>query len=159
MPAAKLAISGTAAPQRDPDVALSLALTGERLNGLDALLETSLPPWGPYALTARLRFPQRGYEVEAIRLALGASVVEGRGSLDTSRAPPKFDVALAAERIRLDDFLFGDWSPFGAHRPGEPLTVERAANGRRGRPRAHAIFSRGSWAGRGFDLAVKRSSQ
>jgi hypothetical protein len=160
LPAAKLAISGTAAPQRDPDVALSLALTGERLNGLDALLETSLPPWGPYALTARLRFPQRGYEVEAIRLALGASVVEGRGSLDTSRAPPKFDVALAAERIRLDDFLFGGWSPFDAPGgPATPLTVERArAAVAEGARRAHAIFSR-ELLGRGegtFDLAAKR---
>ena len=59
-PGARLAISGTAAPQRDPAVALSLALSGERLDGLDSLLEASLPPWGPYALTGRLRFSQAG---------------------------------------------------------------------------------------------------
>ena len=159
-PAAKLAISGTAAPQRDPDVALSLALTGERLNGLDALLETSLPPWGPYALTARLRFPKRGYEVDAMRLAIGTSVAEGRGSLDTSRTPPRFDVALAAERIQLDDLQFGDWSPFEVPGgPATPLTVESArATVAEGARRVHAIFSR-ELLGRGegtFDLAAKR---
>ena len=159
-PAAKLAISGTAAPQRDPSVVLSLALTGERLNGLDELLETSLPPWGPYSLTARLRFPQRGYEVDAMRLAIGTSAVEGRGSLDTSRTPPKFDVALAAERIQLDDFPFGDWSPFEVPGgPATPLTVERARSTvAEGARQVHAIFSR-ELLGRGegtFDLAAKR---
>ena len=107
-PGARLAISGTAAPQRDPAVALSLALSGERLDGLDSLLEASLPPWGPYALTGRLRFSRRGYEVEAMRLALGRdSVLTGRGSLDTTLTPPRFDVSLAAERIQLDDFPLG----------------------------------------------------
>ena len=159
-PAAKLAISGTAAPQRDPDVALSLALTGDRLNGLDSLLETSLPPWGPYALTARLRFPRRGYEVDAMRLAVGTSVVEGRGWLDTSRTPPKFDVALAAERIQLDDFPFGHWSPFEVPGgPATPLTVERARSTvAEGARQVHAIFGR-ELLGRGdgtFDLAAKR---
>ena len=133
-PAAKLAISGTAAPQRDPNVALSLALTGERLSGLDDLVETSLPPWGPYALTARLRFPKRGYEVDAMRLALGESVLEGKGALDTARRRPKLDVSLAAERIQLDDFPLGEWSPFGERTArASPMTVERRAPGRRRR--------------------------
>ncbi|MGH8682354.1 MAG: AsmA family protein [Burkholderiales bacterium] len=159
-PAAKLAISGAAAPQRDPDVALSLALTGERLSGLDAILETSLPPWGPYALTARLRLAARGYEVDGMRLALGDSVLEGKGSLDTARAPPKLDVAFAAERIQLDDFPFGDWSPFGRRvGPGTPLTVgtarEAVAGGARG---IHALLSR-ELLGRldaDLDVAVKQ---
>jgi len=143
-PAAKLAINGTAVPQRTPDVALSLALTGERLSGLDALLETSLPPWGPYALTGRLRFRQRGYEVDAIRLAVGASAFEGRAALDTRPTPPKFDVSLAAERIQLDDFRFGEWSPFAASGGAAgPMTVETArAAVAAGARRAHAIFSR-----------------
>ena len=143
-PAAKLAISGTAAPPRNPDVALALALTGARLDGLDTLLGTSLPPWGPYALTARLRFPKRGYDVEAIRLTLGESVLEGKGSLDTTLAPPKLDVALAAERIQLDDFPLGEWSPFGERAvPADPMTVETTRRAvAAGARRAHAIFSR-----------------
>ena len=143
-PAANLAVSGTAVPQRNPDVALSLALKGDRLDALDALFAASLPPWGPYALDARLRFSKRGYELDAMRLALGESVLTGSGSLDTARTPGKFDVSLAAGRIRIDDFPFGDWSPFGGEGgPSAPLTVgtarETVAAGAR---RAHAIFSR-----------------
>jgi uncharacterized protein involved in outer membrane biogenesis len=160
-PAAKLAIGGTAVPQRQPDVALRLALTGERLDGLDELLESSLPPWGPYALTGQLRLSKRGYEVEAMRLALGGSVLTGKGTLDTTAAPPKFDVSLAAERIRLDDFPLGDWSPFEARSAGGvPLTVETARQAvREGARRAHAIFSQellGRLAG-DVDLVVTRA--
>ena len=127
---------------------------------LDALLEASLPPWGPYALTARLRFPKRGYEVSTMRLALGESVLDGKGSLDTARTPPKLDVSLAAERIQLDDFPVGDWSPFGERTgPGSPMTVESArqavAGGAR---RVHAIFSREllRMGDADVDVAVKR---
>jgi uncharacterized protein involved in outer membrane biogenesis len=143
-PAARLAISGTAAPQRDPGVALSLALTGDRLSGLDDLLETSLPPWGPYALTGRLRLTKPGYEVDALRLVLGESVLDGTGSLDTSRARPRLDVSLAAERIQLGDFPLAGWSPFAPPAgPTEPLTVEAARRAVAGGARnVHALFSR-----------------
>jgi hypothetical protein len=160
-PGARLAISGTAAPQRDPAVALSLALSGERLDGLDSLLETSLPPWGPYALTGRLRFSRRGYEVEAMRLALGRdSVLTGRGALDTTLAPPRFDVSLAAEGIRLDDFPPGDWSPFEPRTgPSRPVTVETARQAvAAGARQTHAILSR-ELLGRAegtVDLVAKR---
>ncbi|MGE5792457.1 MAG: hypothetical protein ACM36B_07180, partial [Bacteroidota bacterium] len=161
-PAAKLAIGGMAVPQRQPDVALRLALTGERLDGLDELLEASLPPWGPYALTGQLRLSKRGYEVEAMRLALGESVLTGKGTLDTTAAPPKFDVSLAAERIRFDDFPLGDWSPFeprGGAR--DPVTVESARQAvREGALRTHAVFSQellGKVAGE-LALVVKRVS-
>ncbi len=161
-PAAKLAIDGTVVPQRSPEVALTLALTGERLDGLDDLVAASLPPWGPYALTGRLRFSKRGYEADALRLSLGASVLTGRGSLDTSLAPARFDASLAAGRIQLDDFPIGDWSPFEPRTgTGRPLTVESTRQAvKAGARRAHALFGRellGSADGK-LDLAVQRVS-
>lgn len=142
--AGKLAISGSAVPQRSPDVALSLALTGERLDGLDTLLATSLPPWGPYALTGGLRFSRRGYEIDAIRLALGRSVLEGNASLDNTRAPPNLTVSLNAERIQLDDFPLADWSAFDKPEgSAEPMTLDSARQAiGEGARRVHAILSR-----------------
>jgi hypothetical protein len=143
-PPARLAVSGSALPQRDPDVELSLALNGRRLDGLDTLFETSLPPWGPYALSARLRFSTRGYELDAMRLALGSSVLEGKGSLDTSLTPPKLDAALASEHIRTQDFPLGDWSPFGQPSGGSsPMTLDTTRQTiAAGARRVHAMFSR-----------------
>jgi hypothetical protein len=143
-PAAKLTLSGAAAPQRVPDVALSLALTGERLSALNTLLGTSLPPWGPYALSARLRVANRGYEMVALRLVLGKSVLDGSGALDTTLPRPKLDISLSAERIQLDDFPLGEWSPFEQRAgPASPLTVQstrKAVAG--GAQRVHALLGR-----------------
>ena len=165
VPAARLEITGAAVPERDSRVALAVALTGERLSALDELFGATLPPWGPFALGGRLRLARRGYEVEALRLALGESVLEGRGTLDTGRSPPWFDVALAAERIRLDDFPLGEWSPFEARdasgswaRPATPTVESTRAAVRDGARRVHVLFSR-ELLGRAegsFDLAVQR---
>ena len=144
-PGARLAISGTAAPQRDPAVALSLALSGERLDGLDSLLEASLPPWGPYALTGRLRFSRRGYDLEAMRLALGRdSVLDGRGSLDTSRTRRGSRFRSPRSGSSSTTFRSGNWSPFESGTgPSGSMTVETARQAvAAGARQVHAIFSR-----------------
>lgn len=112
---ARLVVAGEVAPRvASPDVELVVGLTGTSFAELRPLLRTSLPPWGPYAGAARLRVSNWGYEVEDLRLAVGSSVLEGRGALDTSRARPLLNVALDATSIQLDDFSFAEWSPFDA---------------------------------------------
>jgi hypothetical protein len=112
---ARLTIAGEVAPRvAEPDVDLVVGLTGTSFAELRPLLRTSLPPWGPYAGAARLRISKWGYEVEDLRFAVGSSVLEGRGALDTSRAKPLLSVALDATTIQLDDFSLAEWSPFDA---------------------------------------------
>jgi len=112
---ARLTVAGEFAPRvAEPDVDLVVGLTGTTFAELRPLLRTELPPWGPYAGAARLRISKWGYEVENLRFAVGSSVLEGRGALDTSRAKPRLDVALDASTVQLDDFRFDQWSPFEA---------------------------------------------
>ncbi len=113
---ARLSVSGALAPRTDaPDVDLVVGLTGATFAELRPLLRTSLPPWGPYGGAARLRISKWGYEVEDLRFAVGESVLEGRGALNTARQPrPLLDLALTAASIQLDDFPLAEWSPFDA---------------------------------------------
>jgi uncharacterized protein involved in outer membrane biogenesis len=114
---ARLSLSGELAPRvASPDVDLVVGLTGTTFADLAPLFRTSLPPWGPYAGAARLRVSDWGYEVENLRFAVGESVLEGRGALETSRPRPLLTVALDATSIQLDDFAFGTWSPFDARK-------------------------------------------
>lgn len=109
---ARLVVAGEVAPRvASPDVDLVVGVTGSTLAELRPLLRTSLPPWGPYAGAARLRISGWGYEVEDLRLSVGESVLDGRGALDTSKHPPRLDVALDAQRLQLDDFPLDEWSP------------------------------------------------
>jgi len=98
-------------PFSDRDVELALNIEGARLDTLDGLFRTALPPWGPWSLAGKFHMTRRGYEVSTLRLQVGASRLTGRGKLDTTLTPPRIDVALAAPTIQLDDFRFGDWSP------------------------------------------------
>lgn len=93
------------------DVELALTASGERFDALDKLLRVSLPPWGPWSLNGRFRMSARGYAVDDLQLAIGSSRLAGRGSVDTTQARPRLDIALASPLIQLDDFRLGGWSP------------------------------------------------
>ena len=92
------------------DVELGMKVQGERFNQLDKLLHVSLPPWGPWSASGRFRMSTRGYEVEDLQLIVANSTLTGRGSLVTSTARPRLDMALNSPLIQLDDFALNGWS-------------------------------------------------
>ena len=92
------------------DLELALDLRGERLDALDRLLRVSLPPWGPWSAEGRFRMNTRGYTVDALRMQVGSSVLNGRGSIDTASGKSKIDIALDSPLIQLDDFKLQQWS-------------------------------------------------
>jgi uncharacterized protein involved in outer membrane biogenesis len=92
------------------DIELALDLRGERLDTLDRLLRVSLPPWGPWSAEGKFRMNARGYAVDALRLQMGSSVLNGRGAVDTASGKSKIDIALDSPLIQLDDFKLQQWS-------------------------------------------------
>lgn len=91
---------------------LTLKIEGERLDTLNRLARTELPPWGPWSLGGRFVASARGYEVPDLVLRVGDSRLVGRGRYTSGVQRPRLDVALTAPRVQLDDFRFGAWSPF-----------------------------------------------
>jgi hypothetical protein len=98
-------------PFAKPDIDLALEMRGSRLDNLNLLANTSLPPWGPWSATGKLHVSPAGYEVPSLLLQVGSSRLNGHGKIDTRVVPPRIDVDLTAPTIQLDDFRFGDWSP------------------------------------------------
>jgi|WetSurMetagenome_2_1015567.scaffolds.fasta_scaffold01790_6 AsmA family protein len=98
-------------PFANPDIDLALEMRGSRLDNLDLLANTSLPPWGPWSAAGKLHVSPAGYEVSSLLLQVGSSQLNGHGKIDTRTVPPRIDVDLTAPTIQLDDFRFGDWSP------------------------------------------------
>jgi len=125
---ATLRIDGRLArPVTDRAATFALNLEGPRVDSLSRLARVSLPPWGPYALSGRLAVSNRGYEVADMSLRVGRSELRGRGSLDTTVAPPRIDVLLESPTVQLDDFRLGDWWPV-ERKPAAasaPMTVEQ----------------------------------
>jgi hypothetical protein len=98
-------------PFANKDIELRLDMSGSRLDNLNSLAHTSLPPWGPWTATGKFHMSSAGYEVSSLLLQMGSSQLFGQGKVDTKAVPPRIDVALTAPTIQLDDFRFGDWSP------------------------------------------------
>jgi uncharacterized protein involved in outer membrane biogenesis len=98
-------------PFSQQDVELALDMKGSRFDNLDALVHTSLPPWGPWSVSGKFHMTASGYEVSALQMKVGSSQLDGHGKLDTKVTPPRLDIELAAPTIQIDDFRFGAWSP------------------------------------------------
>jgi uncharacterized protein involved in outer membrane biogenesis len=98
-------------PLAKNDIELALDMRGSRLDNLNTLAHTSLPPWGPWSATGKFHISSGGYEVSSLLLQVGSSQLTGQGKVNTKVVPPRIDVALTAPTIQLDDFRFGEWSP------------------------------------------------
>jgi uncharacterized protein involved in outer membrane biogenesis len=110
--ATRLVLSGEVErPFSGKEIEVALDVQGERLDSLDRLTHTALPPWGPWSIAGQLHVSDRGYDLPSLRLQVGSSRLEGQGRFDTKIVPPRLDVALAAPQIQIDDFRLGDWSP------------------------------------------------
>ncbi|HTS55038.1 MAG TPA: AsmA family protein, partial [Burkholderiales bacterium] len=86
---ATLALSGTVAlPITQREMQLQLSVQGARFDSLNGLARVELPPWGPWEFGGRFRVSSGGYEVPDLRLRVGESRLNGRGSLTTTGVRP-----------------------------------------------------------------------
>ncbi len=127
---ASVTLSGSIARPIGSDVRLALQANGRRFDTLNKLARTELPPWGPWSAAGKFRMSPAGYEIDDLRLQVGASVLNGEGRLETASGRPRVNVALSAPIIQLDDFRFADWSPFEKN-PGDAKTPATADDVRR----------------------------
>ena len=98
-------------PFSDKDIELALDMNGSRMDNLNSLTHTALPPWGPWSASGKFHLSRNGYEVTSLLLQVGSSKLSGQGKFNTKVVPPRMDVSLEAPSIQIDDFRLGDWSP------------------------------------------------
>ncbi len=114
----RLALRGqVAVPLTDRGGELTLSLSGPRFDALNELARVDLPPWGPWSLSGRFQVAGQAYAMPALELKVGASRLQGQGTLGFDGARPVARLSLKAPTVQLDDFRFGDWSPVGRTTP------------------------------------------
>jgi hypothetical protein len=85
------------------------------VSDLAPVFGAALPPLGPYRASGTV--DSRGSRIAIPDLVIGVGGSELRGELSgeyARAARPRVDVKLAVDALQLDDFDFGDWSPFAA---------------------------------------------
>lgn len=100
-----LKLSGSLSRLTDnPNVHLNLSIQGQHLTDLNQLLDSNLPPWGPWGLNGMLTMDKDHYAIDDLNLKVGASHLQGKGSLRTHTNPALMEVFLTSETIQLNDF-------------------------------------------------------
>jgi uncharacterized protein involved in outer membrane biogenesis len=111
----RLALDGRVTlPASEATADLKLVLSGERLDSLNRLTRTALPPWGPWSLAGPLRITTTAYDVPELAVTVGSSRLTGAGRLDLGGDKPRLDLSVRSPRLQLDDFRLAGWSAFDA---------------------------------------------
>ena len=101
----RLALTGRLVfPLRKRGLKHRLAVSGNRLDSLEPLLNVSLPPWGPYEMTGVIRVQPEGYSLSDAAVSIGDSRFLGQLNIGTAAARPKVTANLEATTIQLTDF-------------------------------------------------------
>ncbi len=101
-----------------------LTVQGENLSSLDELLEVSLPPLGPYSLAGQFSVSENGYKISDLDVRVRDSDLIGNLSLETKGERPRLDVDLTTNRLQINDFDVGDWSPVEDEAESAPTTEQ-----------------------------------
>ncbi len=104
----RLDLTGAVAlPIERTKLALEMALRGKRLDHLEPLLGTQLPPLGPYALTAALNVVKDGYYLSNMDLLVGQSHLYGGGAFQITDGRHQVSIKLSASTLQMNDFFQG----------------------------------------------------
>jgi uncharacterized protein involved in outer membrane biogenesis len=109
---ARLALDGRAAlPVSQATAVLKFDLSGAKLDSLNGLARTELPPWGPWSISGPVRVTPTAYEVPDLDVRVGSSRLGGQAKIDLAREKPRLEMKVTAPRVQLDDFKLDGWSP------------------------------------------------
>ncbi len=99
---------------------LKAAVTGDRLDSLNGLLNLDLPPLKTYSASAQLTVNESRRDLSDFDIQIGQSKLTGKLTADFSKTRPDVVIELSAPLIQLNDFDTGDWSPEGSN-TAEPV--------------------------------------
>ena len=104
---------GVDLPVNSKTFTLEMTLQGNQLDSLNEFLNISLPPFGPYMVTAQFAATDTGYNLSDLGITIGNSNLTGSMYYNDSGERPEVRVQLVSKVLQLDDFVLGEWNPEG----------------------------------------------
>ncbi len=124
---AVLTLNGSIAePLHARGIDLNIAITGERLEALESLTKSPLPPVGPYAVTGRLAQSETGFHLSRFEGSMGNTTFSGDFDLDRAGTRPRLSGNLDVVILDLEPFLTDESRP--SREP--PGNADRAVEGK-----------------------------
>ena len=91
-------------PISDQSLIVDLEIKGKRLNHWSKLLETDIPPFGPYHFSGKFSVDPKGFRVRNLKAIIGDSDLGGQVFVDTSGSKAHWDLNLISQHFQINDF-------------------------------------------------------
>ncbi|MEM7145594.1 MAG: AsmA family protein [Verrucomicrobiota bacterium] len=115
-------------PLESSNLDVDLNVSADKLSSLNELLETDLPPIGPYTIDGRFRLTDHGYSLSNFAFKTDASDLTGSLNIHTTAKPPRIDVNLTTHTLQLNEFAFKEWSPKKGDKTGKKDKEKKKKN-------------------------------
>ena len=92
----------------------NIDIRGEKLDQWNGLLNSSIPPFGPYRIKGNVSADQKGFRINDARVNIGSSDLGGRIYILTSNKRTHWDLDLVSQTFQINDFTTGEYSLFPA---------------------------------------------
>ncbi len=99
-------------PISDKSLVVDLEIKGKRLDHLNKLLETDIPPFGPYHFSGKFSVDPKGFRVTDLKAIIGDSDLGGQVFVDTSGSKAHWDLNLVSQSFQINDFEVKGFSLF-----------------------------------------------
>ncbi|MFQ5935364.1 MAG: AsmA family protein, partial [Acidiferrobacterales bacterium] len=93
---------------------LALTLKGERVDELDPLLKTQLPPYGPYAISGQLEKKNKAFRLSELDAQIGQSHLEGKLAWSTAGSRPEITAKFEFDPLHLERLIEGLMREYGS---------------------------------------------
>jgi uncharacterized protein involved in outer membrane biogenesis len=99
-------------PISDKSLIVDLEIKGKRLDHWNKLLETDIPPFGPYHFSGKFSIDPKGFRVSKLKAIIGDSDLGGQIFVDTSGSKALWDLNLISQNFQINDFEVEGFSFF-----------------------------------------------
>ncbi len=99
-------------PISDKSLIVDLEIKGKRLDHWNTLLETDIPPFGPYHFSGKFSIDPKGFRVRNLKAIIGDSDLGGQVFVDTSGKETYWNLNLVSQRFQINDFEIEGFSLF-----------------------------------------------
>ena len=107
---------------------VDLEIKGKRLDHWNKLLETDIPPFGPYHFSGKFSVDPKGFRVSNLKAIIGDSDLGGQVFVDTRGNKSKWDLNLVSQRFQINDFEVKGHSLFPETGPAASTLADRKDN-------------------------------
>ncbi len=116
-------------PVSQQSYSFDVDIQGQKLNHWNGLLNSSIPPFGPYRLRANVSIYPQGFSLKDAKMNIGSSDLGGQININTSEKRARWKLDLVSQKFQINDFKTEGFSlfPGEAKEPAEPGVKARPA--------------------------------